>query len=253
MDILFILKKTIGFALQPYGFILICFVLFIVLRLFGKKILATFSFVLGVLLYILFANPFIANVLSNNLENQYPKYTGQNANYIISLGNEHYENENIPISSSLSGTGTKRVLEALSIYNSLKTATYSPKMIFTGYAGFGKKHTYATTAAYFATHFKVASKDMIISGAEKDTDDEAKFVKSIVKDDAIILVTSAMHMPRSVALFKKYGINIIPAPTDFKTDTKGFWSLPRIHYLQQSSLAIHEYLGIALEELKTHI
>jgi len=29
----------------------------------------------------------------------------------------------------------------------------------------------------------------------------------------IILVTSAMHMPRSVALFEAQGLNVIPAPT----------------------------------------
>ena len=33
----------------------------------------------------------------------------------------------------------------------------------------------------------------------------------------IILVTSAEHMPRSVALFEKEGFEVVPAPTDFNT------------------------------------
>ena len=31
----------------------------------------------------------------------------------------------------------------------------------------------------------------------------------------ILLVTSAMHMPRSVAIFERQGFEVIPAPTDF--------------------------------------
>ena len=38
----------------------------------------------------------------------------------------------------------------------------------------------------------------------------------------IILVTSAAHMPRSVALFEKQGFDVIPAPTDFTITQEGW-------------------------------
>ena len=40
--------------------------------------------------------------------------------------------------------------------------------------------------------------------------------------DRIVLVTSAMHMPRSVAIFEKQGFTVIPAPTDYMV-TQADW------------------------------
>jgi len=70
----------------------------------------------------------------------------------------------------------------------------------------------------------------------------------------ILLVTSALHMPRSMAVFKRScpGIEFIPAPTDFR-----IVELPLPWYRELSNLiptpggyvqfseTMHEYLGIA--------
>ena len=40
-------------------------------------------------------------------------------------------------------------------------------------------------------------------------------VKEIVGKDKFILVTSASHMLRAMALFRKQGMEPIPAPTDY--------------------------------------
>jgi len=244
MDFLFLIKKIIGFLLQPYGLILLLFLFFIVFHFVGRKFLAKLSFLIGLLLFIIFANPFFANFLSVNLENIYPKYNNQNAKFIAVLGNGYNENLLIPTSSSLSDAGTKRVLEAVMIYHQMKI---KPKIIFTGYSH--KQKTYAEMAANFAKKLKVKFSDMIIKGLEKDTDDEAITSKKIVKNQKVILITSAMHMPRSVALFKKYNINVIPAPTDFKTNNKGIFSTPTLKSFSQSNLAIHEYLGILWQKI----
>ena len=72
----------------------------------------------------------------------------------------------------------------------------------------------------------------------------------------VILVTSALHMPRSVALFEKQGIQVIPAPADF-TITEDSWKqltdnnlagwliawLPNTSNLGLTSNALKEYLG----------
>ena len=41
----------------------------------------------------------------------------------------------------------------------------------------------------------------------------------------ILLVTSASHMPRSVALFEKQGFEVIPAPADFSVTQEGWEQL----------------------------
>lgn len=60
-----------------------------------------------------------------------------------------------------------------------------------------------------------------------------------------LLVTSAWHMPRAVATFRKAGWNITPYPVDYSTG-------PRIRWTQNSlaegvirwRMVLHEYMGI---------
>jgi len=65
-----------------------------------------------------------------------------------------------------------------------------------------------------------------------------------------LLVTSAAHMPRAAAAFRKLGIDIIPSPTDFRAsagDRMDLLSLlPNASALSASSEAIREWLGYAV-------
>ena len=76
----------------------------------------------------------------------------------------------------------------------------------------------------------------------------------------ILLVTSALHMPRSLGVFRRSypGIEFIPAPTDFRSvsmPSAPFRSeftamIPSTANLHEFSLAMHEYLGIAYYRLR---
>lgn len=61
------------------------------------------------------------------------------------------------------------------------------------------------------------------------------------------LVTSARHMPRSVAVFRSMDIEVIPAPTDYTCLDHG-WSLwdllPSAGSLDVVGIALHEHLGM---------
>ena len=79
---------------------------------------------------------------------------------------------------------------------------------------------------------------------------------------SILLVTSAMHMPRSLSIFKHLGINAIPAPTDFNAAERDWQelqgstaaivlnALPDADRLQQTTRALKEYLGFMVYRLK---
>lgn len=81
-----------------------------------------------------------------------------------------------------------------------------------------------------------------------DTKQEAEVFKlQFGTNKPVVLVTSACHMPRAVRNFKKLGIDVIPAPTDFKIKTGKFWIsdfLPSSNNLQIAETALHEYLGL---------
>ena len=79
----------------------------------------------------------------------------------------------------------------------------------------------------------------------------------------VLLVTSALHMPRSLLVFQKQGIEAIPAPTDFlsppgyQTSPAGItWEsallslIPDSHRLRDTTNALKEYLGMFVYGLK---
>ncbi|MBW6465759.1 MAG: YdcF family protein [Brevefilum sp.] len=81
--------------------------------------------------------------------------------------------------------------------------------------------------------------------------------------DEVILVTSAMHMPRAKALFESQGITVIPAPADF-TITEHNWQatfrptigefvihlLPNASALNLTTNVIKEYIGLLIYGLR---
>lgn len=98
-----------------------------------------------------------------------------------------------------------------------------------------------------------------------NTYENAVNVKKIIQSQGIrrvLLVTSAMHMPRSLLIFKRQGITAVPAPTDFLVTTDDLQEqrdssqaillslLPDADQLQQSSRALKEYIGIIVYRLR---
>jgi uncharacterized SAM-binding protein YcdF (DUF218 family) len=79
----------------------------------------------------------------------------------------------------------------------------------------------------------------------------------------IILVTSAMHMPRARAIFSKQGFDVVPAPTDY-TVTEAEWDyyftpdpaiqifnvFPSAEALKTTMRAIKEYVGLVVYRLR---
>ena len=62
-----------------------------------------------------------------------------------------------------------------------------------------------------------------------------------------LLVTSAAHMPRSMAVFRKAEFEVIAYPVGFKsTGSIGHWYVPRSAQdaLGNVESAVHEYLGL---------
>jgi len=80
-------------------------------------------------------------------------------------------------------------------------------------------------------------------------------IRDMVKEDQFLLVTSAVHMPRAMALFKKAGMNPVAAPAGFfdrkekrRLSPEEFF--PNAEALQKSDRAVHEYLGIVWAKLR---
>jgi uncharacterized SAM-binding protein YcdF (DUF218 family) len=248
MEFGFMLKKFITFFVEPYGIVFSLFILGLYMLFMKKykfaKIFLSISF--GFL--FLFAYPPFANHLITKLENQYPKYDYKtDVKYIHVLGSGHNTDPSQPLSSQIGDASVKRNLEGILIHK----ATKDSKIIFTGYEGSTDTPT-AIMNAKFAKALGVNEENLLINPKPKDTKEEAIFTKSVVEDEAFVLVTSATHIPRAMMLFKSLGLNPIPAPTNFyKKEFDGFLKAPSISSLQKSQIAMHEYIGILWNKLKS--
>ncbi len=83
-----------------------------------------------------------------------------------------------------------------------------------------------------------------------NTAENASFSAAMLRREGItriLLVTDAMHMPRSVVAFSRNGMDVIPAPTIFFSAGRPTWMdiLPNAEHLRRSYYATYEWIGLA--------
>jgi uncharacterized SAM-binding protein YcdF (DUF218 family) len=153
-----------------------------------------------------------------------------------------------------------RVLYAAKLYREGK----APKLILSGgrFEWFGKGPSEAADMAELLIPMGVPATAILQDPTSLNTRENAVNVKQIMAAQGIkkiLLVTSAMHMPRSRLIFKKLGIDAIPAPTDFLiVKGEGFQStqhvilgiLPDADPLRNTTRALKEYVGIVVYWLR---
>ena len=72
----------------------------------------------------------------------------------------------------------------------------------------------------------------------------------------MLLVTSPAHMPRSEALFRRHGLDVVPAVSESLPDSARSWTralVPNRYALRASETAIYEFGVYALYWLKGDI
>jgi uncharacterized SAM-binding protein YcdF (DUF218 family) len=109
-----------------------------------------------------------------------------------------------------------------------------------------------------AREWGVGPEDIVLETKATDTKDHPVYVKEIVGRDRFILVTSASHMPRAMGLFRRQGMEPVPAPTDYMVKKRegGLRSgifFPSAGSLEKAQRAIHEYLGLFWAKIRGQI
>ena len=105
-----------------------------------------------------------------------------------------------------------------------------------------------------------------VEARSRNTYENALYSRQLLAEaglDEILLVTSAMHMPRSVPLFEQQGLRVIPAPTDYlvsDAEWQHLWRggvastvinlLPNVEYLTYTTRAMKEYMGLVVYGLR---
>jgi len=108
-----------------------------------------------------------------------------------------------------------------------------------------------------ALEMGVDDQRIVLEAKSRDTEDQAIFVKPMVDDHRIVLVTSANHMNRSLGLFRKESILTESAPCDFRysqnLQNPWYWVIPHSISLMNWRSVIHEYVGYAWSMIRSKI
>ena len=130
-------------------------------------------------------------------------------------------------------------------------AGIAPKVVLMGEAPGGVKHTTAGMVVLqeWAVLMGYPKEPIVIAEAQNvATHERARAIKQLLGSDRrILLLDSAMHLPRSAAAFTKVGFTVTPIPCYYDLSTES-WDLSdfvtRGENLKASSAAVHEYLGL---------
>jgi len=249
-------KKVIGPLFFPVslcievllaGWLLISFTRFQrsgkILVLFGMIMLGLFSYA-----------PFAERLLEP-LEYRYPVISQEAASgftiasdpaspkWIVVLGGGHSSNPELHPLSQLSHPSLARLVEGIRLYRAIPGG----KLLLMG-GGMFSEEPESVVMARAARSLGVDEKDIVMERHSTNTRDQAEAARSIVGDARFLLVTSASHMPRSMALFKRTGADPIPAPTGHLVKMDQGWDpdrfVPNARHLFKSERALYEFLGM---------
>ncbi len=260
----FLLKKLVSRALFPLplclGFMLLGFIL---LRLTRRKKTGYFLLVSGAVLLLLFSNATVSRGLLRPLEYAYPAFhpdfqPGQDAPmagpvWICVAGSAWTPNRSIPLTSRMDPFFAERMLEAARVSRMFEEARLVVCMASPG----TREQKQAFQDAY-AELTGIAPRPEILVEVI-NTESEIVALQKLVGETRTVMVSSASHMPRVMALCRRHGVRAEAAPCGHRTlkapQTRHRLRLdesyPNAASLARSERAVYEYLGNAWEGLKT--
>lgn len=257
---MFILKKIISGFLFPLPLSLLVsftglYILWFTARQKSGKILVS----TGLIMLTLFSYSAVADRLLKPLERQYNPLETQSVStipetesgirFIVVLGGGHITDPELPSISQISSHSLVRLVEGIRIHRRHPEA----KLLLSGGNVFDPVPE-AVTMARVAEEMGVSENDIMLETRSKDTKDQAQFIKSIVGGERFILVTSASHMPRSMAMFRKLGMNPVPSSTGHRVKGRHgitpYSFFPSLGNLEKSETAIYEYLGLTWSKIR---
>jgi uncharacterized SAM-binding protein YcdF (DUF218 family) len=244
----FILSKLLLFLLSPAFWI----ILFLVWSLFTKKpVRKKILRILSACLFIIFTNPFLFNFFV--LKWQAAPATLPNgktySTAILLAGITGLDKNN----KAFFGTDADRFIQATKLYHS----GYVQNIAVTGgYPALFKKiqTSEAEQLKQELLAQGIPGEHIIIETRSRNTYENAVFVKRILDSLKLpppyVLVTSALHVPRAKAAFKKAGIDVVVYPAAFRqiNHEKGIedFLVPSTNLLAGWSLFLKEVVGFTV-------
>jgi uncharacterized SAM-binding protein YcdF (DUF218 family) len=256
------LSKLLPLFFYPLGLASVSLIVALV-TLWKRPRIAAIAISLSLILLLVCSNAWVAKSLVRSLEWQnIPLAQIPQAEAIVVLGGATKSGAWPRPTVDLSESGD-RVIYAAQLYRQKK----APIIILSGgridWRGSGSPES--ADMATILTSIGIPTEVIIQEPDSLNTYQNAVNVRKILESRSIkkvLLITSAMHLPRSLKIFQRQGIDVIPAPTDFLVSRDDFQELtntpkaailnlfPDTNNLNQFTNALKEYIGSFVYSLR---
>ena len=260
---LIFLSKFLPLLVYPLG--LACLLLLVALIFRRRPVWQRYLFLTALLLLWLGGDHWVALALARSLEWQnLPPATLPKADVIVVLGGGTetalYPRQGVEINSA-----GDRMLYAARLY---KQGAANHILLSGGTIDWQATDSSSPAAdmAEIMLQLGVPKDALWLENRSLNTYENAFYAREFLQTKSIrrvILVTSAMHMPRARALFEHQGLEVIPAPADF-TVTQAEWDdlfafnipnqvinfFPNASSLSLTTNVLKEYFGILVSALR---
>ena len=212
------------------------------------------------LVLILGGNAWVSSALAKSLEWRHLPDDIPSADAIVLLGGGMRSNRP-PRPTVEVGEAGDRMLYAAHLYREGK----APYILLTSglYPWNPNETTDAENMGTLMEFLGIPADALVLETKSTNTYENALYSKPMLDEmgaQRILLVTSAMHMPRAVMIFEKMGFDVIPAPTDFQvteSNPNDNWLanflleiVPDTTSMNLFSTALKEYIGIFVYRLR---
>lgn len=251
----FLISKLLAFILTPLIWIVFFLgrAFFVNDELKRKKWLRT-----GLVLLIVFTNTFLFDEFARLWEvpatplSELPKYEVG----VVLGGMSSYDPE---LDRAQFFRGVDRLIQTVELYK----RGYIKKILFTGGSG-SILHPEMKEGNYvnrYLLYMGISPKDLIVESESQNTHENAEFTKKILDSinpgRRVLLITSGIHMRRSLGCFRDAGITVDPYSTDRYSGPRKFefdhLLIPNVSAMYDWNNLIHEMTGYLVYWFKGYL
>jgi len=160
------------------------------------------------------------------------------------------------LSAELGRTTMIDAAERLTAPIALKRRYPDMRIVFTGGSAAlrDSSFTEAESVKRFWRDVGLDNGDILYEDRSRNTFENAVFTRELIRPrpgERWLLITSAMHMPRSIGIFRKANFPVIAYPVDYRTNGEFAFTLPRfaVKAIGLVEFAAHEWVGLVAYRL----
>lgn len=244
----YVVAKIFWVVAQPLSVVALLLILGVALLFWGRRRLAVSANLAALLVIVLCGFTTFGALIIQPLEDRFtrPATMPETVDTIIVLGG-----------STLARVSTVRGVAELNdagdrLTDAVALARLYPqaRIVYSGGAGIlDQGEPEAATAERFFLAMGIAPERLVLEGESRNTDENAELTADMLGDanGMTLLVTSAFHMPRSMGLFRRVGLDVVAWPTDYRSSGQEGFGLDfanPVNSLSITSVAIKEWIGL---------